>query len=751
TESFSTALTADQVEALADDPDEMASQLEQLAGPGARIRVNGFEGGQLPPKSQIREVRFRFDPFAAENHDAGFPRVDIITKPGNGPIRNNMTFGFRDNSLDARNAFSPVRADGQTRRFGWSIDGPIIKGRTGFSLNVRNTDEFDAQTIVATTPDGAYTGLVNQPTERLNIDFNVEHVLSQSHTLRVAFDRDTNTQENLGVGNFDLEDRAFSREGFTNRVRVSELGSFSKKYLNEVRAEYSWQESESISLSSAPTIRVQDQFTSGGAQVTGGRRFWELEVADKLDIPIGKKHSLRTGLEIETGNYIGDELRNVAGTFSFATLEAYQANLPNNYTVRSGNPLVEYRNTETALFIQDDYRFRKNLLLSFGLRHEMQTLIDEKANFAPRAGFTWSPFKSNRTTVRGGVGIFYDWYETGTYEQTLRLDGTRQIETIIRNPGFPNPEVGGTYVVIPPSLTRIGDNLDMPSVRRLSFGVEQQLLPWLRMRANYFDQYGWNQFRSRNTNAPVDGLRPDPTAGNITLLESTGTAESRGLDVNLNFNYQPRRVFGVFGYTIGERRNYADGALTLPVDSYNQNAEWGPAGDDIRHRIFSFVNTELFWGLRAGMNVRAFSGRPYNVTTGQDNNSDGVLNDRPAGVGRNAARLPWQTNVDLRLSWGKGFGPQRQPSGPGGTSGPQIVRGDPGGGRPGGGGGFGGPGGPGGSNNQAVRLELYAQTFNIFNQVNYINYGSVLSSPVFGLPTAALPGRRMEVGMRVGF
>ncbi len=120
TESFSTALSASQIEALADDPDEMQQQLEQLAGPGARIRVNGFEGGQLPPKSQIREIRFRFDPYAAENHDAGFPRVDIVTRPGNGPIRNNMTFGFRDNSLDARNAFSPVRGEGQTYRYGSS-------------------------------------------------------------------------------------------------------------------------------------------------------------------------------------------------------------------------------------------------------------------------------------------------------------------------------------------------------------------------------------------------------------------------------------------------------------------------------------------------------------------------------------------------------------------------------------------------------------------------------------------------------
>ena len=748
TESFSTALSASQIDALADDPDEMQQQLEQLAGPGARIRVNGFEGGQLPPKSQIREIRFRFDPFAAENHNAGFPRVDIITRPGNGPIRNNMTFGFRNNEWDSPNAFASTSGEGRTQRYGWSIDGPIVKGRTGFSLNVRSNNENDVQTIVATTPDGQYNSLVNQPADRLNFDFNIEHVLTKTHTLRFSFDRDTNSSENLGIGNFDLETRAYSREGFTNMVRVSDVGSFRKKYLNEVRVQYSWQESESFSVSDATTVRVQDSFTEGGAQISGGRRFWELSVADNLDIPVGKKHSLRTGFELETGNYIGDELRNFAGTFTFPSLNAYNELRPNNYSIREGNPYVEYNNTEAGLFIQDDYRFKKNLLLSFGARYETQTLIDDKMNVAPRAGMTWSPFKSNKMTVRAGAGLFYDWYETSLYENTLRQDGTRQYDTIIRNPGYPNPYEGGLVQVVNPSIVQVGTDLNMPTVRRYSLGVEQQLLSWLRLRANYFNQHGWNQFRSRNVNDPVLGVRPDDTLGNITYLETTGTADSQGLDLNFNFNYQPRRLFGVFGYTIGERHNYTDSALSLPVNSNDLEAEWGPASDDIRHRFFSFINTELFWGLRAGVNFRALSGRPYNITTGFDTNLDGVINERPAGFGRNAGRLPWQSNTDLRLSWSRGLGPSRQPSGPGG--GP-IVMGGPGGGGGGRGGGGGGFGGPMAGGDRAVRLEIYLQTFNIFNQTNYTNYGAVLTSQQYGKPTAAAPARRLELGMRVGF
>ena len=245
-------------------------------------------------------------------------------------------------------------------------------------------------------------------------------------------------------------------------------------------------------------------------------------------------------------------------------------------------------------------------------------------------------------------------------------------------------------------------------------------------------------------------MRPDASLGNISLLETTASAESHGLDVNFNFNYQPRRLFGVFGYTIGERQNYTDSALTLPVTSTDLEAEWGPASDDVRHRIFSFFNTELFWGLRVGVNYRAQSGRPYNITSGFDTNQDGLISERPLGVGRNAARMPWQSNTDVRLSWGRGFGPSRSPSGPGGMGGggPVIMRGGPGGG--GGGGGM--MGGPMGGNDKAVRLEVYLQTFNVFNQVNFINYGSVITLGLLrDSRRRPQPARRLEMGMRIGF
>ena len=188
---------------------------------------------------------------------------------------------------------------------------------------------------------------------------------------------------------------------------------------------------------------------------------------------------------------------------------------------------------------------------------------------------------------------------------------------------------------------------------------------------------------------------PFPTLGIITYVDAIGEAKSQGIDLSMNLNYAPKRIFGTINYRLAKAMNDGDSATSLPMNGGDLDAEWGPARGDVRHRIFGFASVPLKYGLRSNLNMRYESGTPYNITTGFDDNADNVLNDRPTGVGRNSARGDGQLNVDLRLSWQKSIGQPRGgdqgPGGPGG--GPVIVRG-PGG--PGGGGGGRGPGGGGG-------------------------------------------------------
>src|SRR5262249_41384281 len=154
------------------------------------------------------------------------------------------------------------------------------------------------------------------------------------------------------------------------------------------------------------------------------------------------KHSMRTGLLLEGGRYRSNEQSNYLGTFTFTSLADYEAGRPSTYTRRIGDPLIRYDNLQLGAYVQDHYRVVKSVLLSYGVGYEAQTLLEDQLNLSPRATVSWSPFKSGKTTFRGGAGMFADWLGTGTYEQALRVDGVRQQELNVINPAYPEPDAG---------------------------------------------------------------------------------------------------------------------------------------------------------------------------------------------------------------------------------------------------------------------------------------------------------------------
>ena len=124
---------------------------------------------------------------------------------------------------------------------------------------------------------------------------------------------------------------------------------------------------------------------------------------------------------------------------------------------------------------------------------------------------------------------------------------------------------------------------------------------------------GRNLMRSININAPDEfGVRPEPTVGTVTQFESTGRSQSDRLTVNLNYRVPQRRIFMGGNYTLGQVRNHADSATSLPANSLDPDAEWGPSSQDIRHRVNAMVNLPFFLGSRLNANANAQSASPYN-------------------------------------------------------------------------------------------------------------------------------------------
>jgi hypothetical protein len=735
---FSTVLGAAEIQELPDDPDEMERVLKEMAGPGAVMRVNGFRGGRLPPKDQIAQIRFRRNMFAADVHEPGFISVDVITKPGLENWRGSTGVALRDDVLNARNAFAPDKGDERHGRGSFTFSGPLWRKHTTLSIAVDGTNAYDTQTIVAALPSGAFADSVCRPNDAANVSARVEHALSSSQQLRAEVQRNHAFKDNLGVGNFDLPSRAYRQTRDETVARGSVAGSIRKSMFNEVRVSVVTSQTGSRSALQAPVVTVLNAFTSGGAQIDGGVASTVLEASDDLDISVGH-HALRLGFLLQSGRYHTTELRNTIGTFTFSDLAAYDAQMPTTFTRTAGDPRASISATQVGTYVQDDLRVTPALTVSAGVRQEIQTTIGG-LHLAPRGGMTWAPFKSGRTTVRAGAGIFYDWFDAESQLRARQLDGHhQQVETFL-NPGYPIIPEGPATIRLENGRIQLGPWLEQPAIREANIGVEQTLRA-VRLNVMAIHRTGSHELRGVDVNAPVGGVRPDPAAGPLTEVRSTASSSFNALSVNINVVRPDRRVFIAANYMLSRSINETDTPFSLPADAANPASERGAALDDARHRAMGFASFPLTRSVSAGISFTARSALPYDVTTGRDDNGDSISSDRPRGAARNAGRGSAVAEVSARVAWRLGFGgtPSAGPSGPqvrlvrrGVDSNPLSDM-------------------PGGETETRYALEIYAQAFNVLNHTNEQTFSGVMTSPFFGRAISAAPARRIELGARLIF
>jgi hypothetical protein len=768
--SFGTALTRDQIEALSDDPSILQQQLQDMAGPGAVIRIDGFEGGALPSKAMIRSIRIARDQFAAEFHSAGGVAIEIVTQPGIGPLRYFSNFLVRDGTLSGRSPFVPVKGPEQNVNYGFGFGGTLVENKSSFFVNVFGISAYDTPNLNAAIPGGTLAQALNlrAPRDNLFVNGQLDYALTLDQTLRFGYNLTRITNDNVGVGGYDEPDRAYSTQNLANTFRVQHLGPVGRRAFWRSRAQIFVSDSTSTSADATPTIRVLDAFTSGGAQRGGGDHARTLDLASDFDYVLGR-HSLRTGFVLDSTWYHSDSSANSIGTYTFANLQAYLASQPINFSRRIGDPSISYDNVQGSVYMQDDIRVRTNLTVTPGLRYELQTHVHTFDNIGPRFGVTWAPTPSGHTTLRGSVGLFYDWLPTSTYDQVVRIDGFHQQEINISNPSFPVLPGGG--VVPPVNRYLLDPSFATPRITRLSAGVDQALAKVTRVAMTYSYQRGSRLARGENLNVPVNGVRPDPTFANIIDVVSDAASIQHQIQVDANINpgaLQPlkrdaplvswKRTTIFANYTLAWLRNNTDGPFSVSPTG-TLATEWGPATGgastggtafipgvimfgatsnaiDIRHRVNVSFNNQVVRNVLLAVNVTASSAPPYTLLSGLDVNGDGIFNARPAGVGRGTLRASGQVTVNTMFGYVFTFGRASTVLPPGiGVFGQgaaaQVRTVDQG--------------------NAKYRLQIFVQAQNLTNEHNYIGYSGTLTSPFFGQPTAVSPMRKIDVGMGFSF
>ena len=820
-------LKESEIEALPDDPDELAAALQAMAGNsggpnGGQIFIDGFTGGRVPSKASIREIRMNSNPFSSEFDRMGFGRIEIITRPGTDRYRGAASFRFNNDHLNTRNPYAPNKPPYEREDYGIEFAGPILQGKASFAFDSDYRSIDSNSTINAVVLDNnlqatPFALTLTRPQSRLSFSPRVDWQLSDKQSLTLRYSHSENKATDSGIGDLNLPSRGFDSTNFDNNGDIT-LNSILGKAVNEIRVRYSKSGRDQTSKDLSPTLVVQDQFTSGGAAVgfsrNDGSRF---EMTDVVSWAT-KKHAFRSGFrmrrnttdEISRDNFAGivtfaggsgPELDldfnpvltpgGVASTIPLSSLERYRRTLAlqalgyspsqiralgggaSQFTVAGGNPEAAVAQTDLGVFFNDDWKQSDRLVLGLGLRGELQTNVDTRLDLAPRVSFAYSlkmdkDGRTPRTVTRGGIGVFYD-----RVGDSLVLDANRylnggRLQYVVTDPSVLDTIriANGSVTSVPtvealnrfsqPQNTRVVDaNVRSPRSIQGSLSLEQQVLG-LNGSLALIASRGDNQLRSRNINAVrPDGTRPLDIPGAIYAYETTGRNRQFQIVAGLGSRPGRRNTFFV-RYFLGWARSDTDGAGSFPAIPDDIAAEYGRSSGDVRHRLMAGGNIEAPWGIKIGPMLTMSTGRPYNITTGRDNNLDTRFSDRPSfgaagqagvvdteyglldttGAGviipRNYGEGPSFASLSLRISktipFKKSKAAAPQGGGPGGGGPPMGMGGGGGDHGPGGMGGMRGGGGPG--------LTVSISVSNVLNRQNDGTPVGNLSSTRFGQSTS---------------
>ena len=373
------------------------------------------------------------------------------------------------------------------------------------------------------------------------------------------------------------------------------------------------------------------------------------------------------------------------GQLTLADVQNYTQ--PINFGI-SSYELPQWLNT---LFVQDNMHLHRDFTLDAGLRYDRQTLTDAENNFAPRIGFAWHPGGDSRLVIRGGYAMYYTQIRSNAVAGYLvnGLDGLTTYTATPGQTGFPTCLVGSCLPVavdpttIPASqlparditiraglrdfyreqFARFGLNFDKlsnypdklvnPRSQVSTFGVEREFFKGMFFGADYVHQHWTNLDRTVDLNAPTAFNRTAPgqvrtvAAANLTrpilpvnggvrqvnVIMNLGVADYDGLQTQFSYRGN-RRMYAAVSYTLSRANNTfePDGNGIGPNESNITQLgeiERGPSVVDQRHRAVITFNYHFPFDITAGTVSMFASARPFNATTGIDNNGDGINNDRP--------------------------------------------------------------------------------------------------------------------------
>lgn len=666
------------LDALSDDPDELLNELQALAGPsagpnGGELYIDGFTGGQLPPKSSIREIRINQNPFSAQFDRLGYGRIEIFTKPGTDRLHGQFGSRGNDSVFNSRNplltgpepGYSSYDLDG-------NVGGPVSKNASYFfSAFARNhqsvqvVDAADPSSITASNPNGTLLNEpVNNPSSRIDASPRIDLQLGRANTLTLRYDFFRVENSNQGVGGTSLPSQVYNSHNLEHEFQLSDSLVLSRNVFDDIRFQYRRIRSQQVAQNTSPTVTVQGAFTDGGSNsgtVDDSQDDFELQ---NYFAAAKGSHSLNFGGRLRAYDDSNFTNAGTNGAYIFQSTAEYLARTPQKYTV---NVVKSYTARVTlfdaALFYQDDWKVNPRFTFSYGLRWESQNRISDKSDWAPRVSFAYALGHANRrqptkTVLRAGYGWFYQRFTvpngfastagTPYITTAIHQNGVNQIGYTVTDPtGYVETSPG--IAIKPPNPTSSQSALTQYSVAndfhaandmQAAVGIDRQIAKRITGNITYLYSRGVHQYLTNNIGAapfPTTALGTYPSelipaaSENLMQYQSGGVYRENQVILTGSAHYNRFSVFGFYIYS--NAKGDTSGVTYVPSIAQDPGFDYGRTSFDIHNRINIIGNISAPYGFQLSPFFGYNSGTPYNITIGSDLTGNNQFNARPTFTG----------------------------------------------------------------------------------------------------------------------
>jgi hypothetical protein len=677
------------LDALPDDPDELQSDLEALAGPsigpnGGQMYIDGFTAGELPPKSSIREIRINSNPFTAEFDSLGFGRIEIFTKAGGGSLHGNAFVLGNSKDLNTADPYVNwiIQPNGSLRdpvpgyytvQYNGSIGGSLGKNTSWFiSAQQRRINDAELGLLYdPTAGTGTQSGTaISNPRLTTQISPQIEYNLSKNNTITFRYSYNRNSSENNGISEFiaptstigNLNASAtYNSKSYEHSVQVSDTQVFGAKLVMDTRFQFNDDVSSSTpsNPNGAPTITAPDLTIggySGGANSSTAQNY---ELQNYFTFTTGK-HTMNFGARSRDFQSDSTQVSGFNGSFAFQTAAQFQAAAvylaanPNatsvpaadapyslSITTTSNGGFASANEFDIGAFFQEDYRWKPNITLSAGLRFESQTDIQDHRDWGPRAAVSWGVGKTKTGSpafvLRGGWGIFYNRFGVNNIVNLERNDGVEETHYLLYNPTcFPSATnclsqlTSGNVQPSARSLEVVAPNFRVPYTMEAAFSVEHQLTRNTTLTVNYLNGRGVHQQYTTNINAPT--VASDFAQTSRPLYSLYGQTNVMQFTPGGIFKQNLLSVTSVIRATnrltlnANYTLNYANGTASSVIFENDPALDYGRAAFDTRHRLLLTGTITLPRTITLSPFMTINSGSPYSVGGAPDYLLNGGIN-----------------------------------------------------------------------------------------------------------------------------